>query len=377
MKRVLIAGVSTRAAAESAARAGFEVTALDAFADLDQHPSVRALSLPRDFGIPFTPRNAARAARSIECDAVVYLSSFENAPRAVAALASGRALWGNTPDTLRHVRDPFTLADVLRRRGFPVPALSRHDPDDSNDPTGRWLLKPLASGGGHGIRPWQGGAMPRKRYLQELVCGTPASVVFVAARRGATLLGVSRQLVGEQAFGGSGFRYCGNVMSHPGALDDRLLSSLSAIAEEVVEAFGLVGVNGVDVILRDGVPYPVEVNPRWSASLELIERSSGISVFSLHADACARGVLPSVDFRSGWTARAAASGKAVVFARAEHVVGDTRAWLLDNTVRDVPWPGERIAPGQPICTVFAEGADEADCRAALVQRAARVYAEIG
>ena len=40
--RLLIAGISTRAAAESAARAGFEVTAIDAFGDLDQHPGVRA-----------------------------------------------------------------------------------------------------------------------------------------------------------------------------------------------------------------------------------------------------------------------------------------------------------------------------------------------
>ena len=86
--RVLIAGVSTRAAAESAARAGFSVTAIDAFADLDQHASVRAVSLGRDF----SAEGAARAAQSIECDAVVYLSSFENHPAAVSRLAAGRAL---------------------------------------------------------------------------------------------------------------------------------------------------------------------------------------------------------------------------------------------------------------------------------------------
>ena len=69
-RRVLIVGVSTRAAAESAARAGFEVIALDAYADLDQHPSVRALSLPRDFGTAFSPeavvkrRASCRATRS-------------------------------------------------------------------------------------------------------------------------------------------------------------------------------------------------------------------------------------------------------------------------------------------------------------------------
>src|SRR4029450_12285824 len=88
--RVLIVGVSTRAAADSAARAGFEVTALDAYADLDQHPSVRALSLPRDFETPFSPGALVTAARTLPGDAVVYLSSLDNHPKAVEALTTGR-----------------------------------------------------------------------------------------------------------------------------------------------------------------------------------------------------------------------------------------------------------------------------------------------
>src|SRR5207249_1071931 len=71
--RVLIVGVSTRAAAESAARAGLAVTALDAFADVDQHPAVHASTLPGSF----SARSAANAARTVECDAVAYLANFE------------------------------------------------------------------------------------------------------------------------------------------------------------------------------------------------------------------------------------------------------------------------------------------------------------
>ena len=98
-----VCGTSTRAAAESAAHAGFRVTALDGYADLDQHSAVRALSMPRDFGRDATARAMARASRTIDCDAVAYLSPFENHPRAVSALAAGRALWGNPPDVLRRV----------------------------------------------------------------------------------------------------------------------------------------------------------------------------------------------------------------------------------------------------------------------------------
>jgi len=376
MTRVLIAGVSTRAAAESAARAGYEVTSLDAYGDLDQHPSVRVISLPRDVGVPFTPRAAARAAKSVDADAVAYLSSFENHPSAVQQLAEGRALWGNPAEVLRRVRDPFVLADVLSRRGFPAPRVWRLGPAPGlpqacPGPGPDLLLKPRRSGGGQGIRQWSGEArLPRGHYLQEFIDGTPASIVFVAAGGRAVPLGVSTQLVGEDAFGASGYRYCGNIL-RPYA--DDLFTSACALAQAIAEEFGLVGVNGIDFIARGGVPYAIEVNPRWSASMELVERAYGTSVFELHAAACANGELPSFDLAS---ARPPACGKAIVFARDDSVAGDTRPWLLDPAVRDVPHPGERIARGQPICTVLATADDVERCGAMLIARATRIYAEL-
>ena len=114
---VLIVGVSTRAAAESAARAGYDVTALDAYADIDQHASVRALSLLRDFGEPFSPQAIVAAARDLPGDAVVYLSNFENHPAEVEALAAGRVLWGNASGVLRQVRDPKIARGCVRAAG--------------------------------------------------------------------------------------------------------------------------------------------------------------------------------------------------------------------------------------------------------------------
>src|SRR5262245_38224750 len=169
MTRVLIAGISTRAAAESAARAGFDVTALDAFGDLDQAPSVRALSVIRDFGMRFTPHAAARASRTIDCDAIAYLSSFDNHPRAVARLAAGRALWGNAPEVLRRVRDPFLLASVLKRNGIVTPRVTMSH-SESSAAIDEWAVKPLRSGGGVGIsRLATGRAVPRGSYLQEFI----------------------------------------------------------------------------------------------------------------------------------------------------------------------------------------------------------------
>jgi predicted ATP-grasp superfamily ATP-dependent carboligase len=365
---VLIVGVSTRAAAHSAARAGYDVTSLDAYADLDQDPSVRALSLPKDFGAPFSPDAVVNAARHLRSDALMYLSSFENHPRAVESLAGGRALWGNTPDVLRRVRDPQMLSRALSLRGIRTPLITTETPPPGEK---QWVLKPRASGGGHGVRVWRpGDTMRRSQYLQQFVAGVPGSVVFVAAGGRGVALATSRQLVGESAFGVSAYRYCGNVMS----ANVEILNTASALVDAVCEEFPLVGVGCIDFITSDGELYPVEVNPRWSASMELIERARGLSMFAIHADACARGVLPKVEsFRSPLSL---AHGKAVVFAREEVVVGDTRAWLDDDTVHDIPRAGDRIGAGDPICTVFALSSDDASCHAALVARAERVYSEV-
>jgi predicted ATP-grasp superfamily ATP-dependent carboligase len=395
--RVVIVGVSTRAAAESAARAGFDVTAIDAFADLDQHPAVHAQSLQ----VPFTARAAAEAARSIECDAVAYLSNFENHPAAVGVLTAHRTLWGNPPEILTRARDPILVAQILNARGFAAPKV-RLKADTTTakrssgvasgfsrtSPTEEWLLKPLASGGGHGIRhSHHGDAVPRGTYLQRFVDGTPGSVVFAAAAGRAVPLGVLRQLIGDSAFGTDGFRYCGNILAPAGETvfenDDALVAVAAALADAASHEFGLVGVNGIDFVARDGIPYPIEVNPRWCASMELVERAYGLSVFGAHASACAAGTLPDFDLARARRDARAVLGKAVVFARHDVTVGDTRAWSDDTDddappcVRDIPRTGTRIGAGRPICTVFADASTAAACYAALVARAGRVYERIG
>jgi len=368
--RVLIVGVSTRAAADSAARAGFDVIALDAYADLDQHPSVRALSLPRDFGTAFSPDAIVTAARELPSDALVYLSSLENHPKAVDALMAERVLWGNRPDVLRRVRDPKALEAAFAKRGLRAPRVITHDQSSSmpND-SERWMLKPRMSGGGHGVRLWRPGeAVSPGHSLQEFVDGTPGSIIFIASGGRGVVLGVTRQLVGDAAFGSSGFHYCGNILMERGDM----VPDATALVDAVAAEFSLAGVGSIDVIATSRGLVPVEVNPRWSASMELVERARGISMFAIHADACSRGELPVFEIEGGVT-----HGKAIVFARENVVIGDTRSWLEDPSVHDVPHENEQIADGQPICTVFAVGSGAAECYAALVQRAERIYTKVG
>ena len=379
--RVLLAGASTRAAAASAAQAGFDVTAIDAFADLDQHPSVDARSL----GDGFSPDAAARLAETIVCDAVAYGSNFENHPDAVARLARGRALWGNASDVLRRVRDPKLLSETLRRCGFAAPTVLEPPPIPQSpqspqspipNPQSPNLVKPHASGGGHGVGWWREGMrVPRGSYIQEFIDGMPASIVFVGARGRAVPLGLCRQLIGDAAFGSSGFRYCGNILTAAGE-DDDVFEPARALASALCEEFALVGVNGIDMIVSAGVPCAIEVNPRWCASMELVERAYGLSAFGVHAAACRDEALP--DFDLARARRAAPTiGKAVVFARHGVTIDDTSSWLGESRaagdLHDVPRPGAQIRAGHPVCTVYASGRGSAACYTELVRRAARIH----
>jgi predicted ATP-grasp superfamily ATP-dependent carboligase len=105
--------------------------------------------------------------------------------------------------------------------------------------------------------------------------------------------------------------------------------------------------------------------------MELMERGGGISVFEAHVSACGRA-LPSFDLAP----TREVLGKAVLYARRDLAVGDSRRWLLRDDVRDVPFPGERIRQGNPVCTVFARGNDRVSCYARLVAAAFALEREL-
>ena len=222
---------------------------------------------------------------------------------------------------------------------------------------GRWLSKPLRGGGGIRVRDWSGEALPTGTYLQEYVDGLACSAAAVGDGHDAVILGLTEQLVGRRAFGVSGYRWCGNIVAEPAGLRKQAREICSRLAAE----FGLRGLFGVDFIWDGERAWTLEVNPRPTASLEVIETAYGVDVFDAHLRGCA-GELPPVE-----PARSGVAGKAVVFATRDVVAGDLRG------VRDVPHPGERIAAGHPICTIVSSADDPL---ADLEQQAARLRAEL-
>jgi predicted ATP-grasp superfamily ATP-dependent carboligase len=367
---ILIAGVSVRAFAESAARAGFSVSAADAYGDRDTAAVARVLSIPSS-RTGFSPATVAAAVRDVDAEFVAYGSGFENDPAAVAAIARGRQLLGNPPAVLQRARDPLVWSRALRAMAMPAPLTRASAPTSGRGV--RWLLKRRRSGGGRGVRRWYPGEpVPRSAYLQERISGVPGSIVFAADGAYAVPIACTRQLIGLRSLGAHGFRYCGSILAPPADRQfergTKLHCRAAELAQAVTTACGLRGVNGIDFITRDGVPFPVEVNPRYSASMELAERALGVSIFRLHLHSSMGDALPGAPLPGHFMAH----GKAIVFARRDLGVGDTQSWLDDPTLADIPASGTRIAAGQPICTVFATGRNAASCERRLLARALRL-----
>jgi predicted ATP-grasp superfamily ATP-dependent carboligase len=368
---VVIAGVTVRAFAASAARAGYRVTAIDAFGDRDLR-AVAEVILARPLpGEPYGPAQAAAAGALLPAKLAAYTSNFENYPAAVTRLAAGRRLLGNPAVTLKRVRNPIAVMRVLRRHEL-VTAPTRSQPPRSGRLRGSWLLKPRLSGGGHGIRTWSGsGMIPRTMYLQQRIPGTPGSISFAADGRRAVVLGFSRQLVAARWLGAQRHRYCGSIVGGSNTRlfprQEELLDQARDLVSILTREFRLVGLNGIDFIAQHGIPYPLEVNPRYSASMELIERALGVSLFEVHHQAC-RGSLPA--------APALAPGvqaKAIVFARHDSVAPDLVRVVGRHWIADIPHAGELIQRGRPICTVLASAAGLDACLRLLRVRADAVY----
>ena len=352
-------GASVRAAASSAVRAGYSVRAADLFADDDLRAVAQAVSVDN------YPAGLEAVIAGSQPGGWLYTGALENHPDLIDRWARLRPLLGNSADVLRRVRQPLLVAEVLKRFQIPCPALAMSL--DRPRQTGNWVRKPIRSAGGqHVTRIGDQHVAEAKAafnssefYFQQFIEGKPCSAAYLAAGGRSVLLGATRQIIGAEWTGASGFQYCGSI--GPLALLPDTNLAFTRIGEVLAREFGLVGLFGVDAIINaDGV-WPHESNPRYTASVELVERAFDFAAIHWHVAACTTGGLPDEVERSCDRL----FGKAILYAPRRLVMD--RA-LLDaiSPRRDSAWPeiadipviGGRIEKGWPICTLFVEAADE-------------------
>jgi predicted ATP-grasp superfamily ATP-dependent carboligase len=347
----LIAAVSGRALAASAARAGHPVVVLDLFADSDTCAAacaVRDVSQRRR--LAFSARRLLAQADELApagaCAGVVAGSGFEMRPGLLAKLCTGRTLHGNAPTVVRAIKHPQRFFRLLDDLGVRHPEVSLAAPFSRSG----WLVKRVGGAGGGHIRPARdaGARLPtlsRVHYFQRVVAGRSMSVLFVAD-------GARFRIIGYNDLWHAGVRGADAPFLYGGALGaavpgTRIAAQVGVALERLVSATGLVGLNGLDFIVDEHEHVQVlEINPRPTATLDLYDADCDGGLFEWHLSAC-RGVLPRAVQRTG-----IARATAVVYAAQPLRVPDDLVW--PEWASDRPRPGIWISLGAPVCTVRAE-----------------------
>jgi predicted ATP-grasp superfamily ATP-dependent carboligase len=355
--RVGLFGTSVRAAAFSTLRAGLVPVGFDLFGDLD----LRAVAQVERLPARADTEELAEILRRSGCDAWMYTGGWENEPERVDRLAGVVRLWGNPGGVLRRVRDLGALERVLCEAGFGAPEVRSDATEVPRD--GTWLRKPVRSAGGRGIVAWDAGVHDTAGepvVYQKRVEGVATASVHVADQGGCELVGVTRPLLGRP---GTAFGYAGSVGPWP--VGDEVRAEMGAVGEVVAQWAGLRGVFGIDWVIEDetGRPWVIEVNPRYTASVEVLELALGRAVVGEHAR-----VFGADCGSVGADVGPRVVGKGILYAEgAVRLPGDwpgvARAPALFEVpeVADVPGAGERFEWGQPVLSVLVEGEDAESC----------------
>jgi predicted ATP-grasp superfamily ATP-dependent carboligase len=383
-----IVGASTRSAAASALRAGFEPLAADLFGDVDLQRIATTTRIR-----PY-PDGFLDWMRAVEPPSWMYTGALENYPELVDQMAWIAPLLGNAGDVLARVRSPWELGDVLRGAGLLFPETRESPLGLLHDRS--WLSKTYSGASGSGVRIWsreQGAGngeenRAEKLCYQKRIDGTPCAAVYVAAEGDAQLLGVTRQIIGEPWLRAHGFQYAGSIGPWPIAAAVR--ATLERLGRTLSEQFELAGLFGVDFMLDGEQVWTIEVNPRYTASVEIVERCTDVSAIAAHVAAC--GGLSGVSVRAGvpWPAIGAGDtparsesnchGKATLFATRDFEISQSFAdYSIAESLR-TPWPmlgdissaGTPIENGRPVLTIFASGTNVAEVEQRLRERVVEV-----
>lgn len=364
-----LAALSARALAEAAARDGLPAVALDVFGDAD----TRNLALEwHDIGEAGALRIDGERllavldelARRGDVRGWIAGSGFEGRTGLLEQGAARLPLLGTAPIDVRRVRDPREFFGVLDRHGIAFPPLA-FDPPAA--PAG-WLVKDAGGCGGWQVRrATHADQAAPGLYWQRERPGEPMSATFVGNGRDAVLLGANRQ--GTRSVGDRPFVF--TRIAGPVEVVERVRRELIAIVRLLAGVFHVRGLASLDFLLAGETIEVLELNPRPPASLSLYPRLGEAGVLAAHLRACVHDALPAAPPRGS-----VVRGQEIVFATRAIEVDRALAEALSASpgACDLPRGGVRVDAGDPLCSVAAEGCDEARMNEQLDARRQAVQA---
>ena len=350
-KTLLVAGFATRHVAASASRAGYTVYAVDHFCDTDLYSYVQDAETYLECAD--ISRIVTLACKKWEIDAILVTAGAESLVVDTVPVLGSRA------ECAARFCDKQQIQHFFEMHGIPTPKQVGLASPVSFVPGRQYILKPCSGAGGwrnkavtnqHDIDEWIE-TFQEPYLLQEYVPGVPTSVCCVTTGMEARAIAVNIQIMRddpEVPFGFSG--------SCTPFVDPRA-EQLIQLAEKATLASGCIGVIGVDFIIGDEI-WAIEINPRFQATLETVERATGINLVQAHIDACNGVISASLPKTPRYHQT---SIRRILFAEKNFTWPSHFADLnpLDDLIRfsDIPPPGTIFEAGHAVISVYGAGVD--------------------
>lgn len=344
--RVLLVAASVRWAAQSARRGGRSVIGMDLFGDTDTLAACERFEL---------------ISEDLAVDPVglrVRIDEIARAEKAIPLIAGGLRASDIDPTA-------FELQRVCRGSVIRFPPIRRAAPATSGPQ--RWLIKPIRSGGGLGIRFVRPGETPEhasttdpdsterdEMYFQQFVPGRGYGLVAIADGHETRILGLTRSL--RQRAGDMPFIYSGSAGPVP--TTDLPNAAIRELVDRIAVNHSIRGLFNLDFIRdHDGRWWLIEVNVRPSGSCEVIENAAwqtgrldrSDSLMQMHVDAIAGKPVHWDDVDGG-----VMYVKRIVYAKADGVFEDSYlSHRQDDSdyLADVPANRTRLVAGHPVATI--------------------------
>ena len=398
IQSICLMGASCRAAAQSAARAGCtRILAWDDFLDADLLEIAQARSLA-DF-----PEDCSQSLAELQGIPLVLCGGMENQPDFIQRRIDQGMLCGVTGKMLRQLRsiESWQRWASESRIGWPTTVQDLSDPRLESIRSESWMLKPAGRAGGVHVRaiaslegleheaklaPDPGNPTANLWYLQEYVPGISIGVSYCTESSVSTepprtqIVGIARSILSEELDAPLQWVYRGSLA--PYSVSPTVHASLERFANTVAQSTGIRGLWQADFqIDPQGQLWLLEINPRWSASMELHEILQGFSWITEHVRILCNGASKGVPRKGSSAGQQVAKGilyaphgMHLSVAQVDRLWGSgwhSSGWhstlreleTAEFRLADIPQSdpeGVDFAEGMPIVTVLVAGGKNAD-----------------
>ena len=363
---LILIGASVRALAFSCIRAGYNPWCIDLYADEDLAKNCPTTLITKSF-----PNEISDLIKTAPVAPILYTGGLENHSALLHSLSAERTVLGITGNTLTNLRNTPEFYNLLKSKQINTPKIIISTKDLNKETS--YLRKPKNRSGGLGIKPFD----PSKQtmiddsdfYYQEFIKGESRSAIFCFTESGFELLGTTIQSSGTQSLHADDFLYSGNI--GPVKPNNSELKELQTIGEIISINYRPHGLLGMDYILNDLKVYPLEINPRYTASMEVLELGLGQNFITKHMQAF--GIKPI--YENPAPSEIAVIGKAIYYAPHNVLIPKEAPWLsidanprLFSPFADIPKTGSAIHKGSPVVTIFAKADSLNEVKAQLKTR---------